>query len=244
MNVMTNLTAEEQKRRMRDILDRQKARQIADGIPSAAVRIDRIDRAIGLLVDHAADIAEALNADFGARSKDTTAFTDVARLNAKTGATYTIQLDPGVFGTLGVGGGFAVGAATVRPRAEVWIIYGDGSSAYSLNEFDTFVRHGYAPIAVIGLTAVRFGWRMREPVTMMSSEALAAASCAWAAPVKPNRETPARSEEASRRSECLRIFTVTLRKGTWFDPQCAPEAISTSIPGGCRPHSTTLRSVH
>ncbi|MFZ4602680.1 MAG: coniferyl aldehyde dehydrogenase [Caulobacterales bacterium] len=78
MNVMTNLTAEEQKRRMRDILDRQKARQIADGIPSAAVRIDRIDRAIGLLVDHAADIAEALNADFGARSKDTTAFTDVA----------------------------------------------------------------------------------------------------------------------------------------------------------------------
>ena len=59
-------------------------------------------------------------------------------------------LDPGVFGTLGVGGGFAVGAALCRPDAEVWLIYGDGSSAYSLAEFDTCVRHGLAPIAVIG----------------------------------------------------------------------------------------------
>ncbi len=59
-------------------------------------------------------------------------------------------LDPGVFGTLGVGGGMALGAALVRPGREVWLIWGDGSSAYSLAEFDTFVRHGVAPIAVIG----------------------------------------------------------------------------------------------
>ena len=62
-------------------------------------------------------------------------------------------LDPGVFGTLGVGGGFAVGAATVREDAEIWLFYGDGSSAYSLAEFDTYVRNGYAPIAVIGTDA-------------------------------------------------------------------------------------------
>ncbi len=62
-------------------------------------------------------------------------------------------LDPGVFGTLGVGGGFAVGAAACRPGAELWLIYGDGSSAYSLAEFDTCVRHGLAPIAVIGTDA-------------------------------------------------------------------------------------------
>jgi len=59
-------------------------------------------------------------------------------------------LDPGVFGTLGVGGGFALGAALVKPGREVWLIWGDGSSAYTLAEFDTFVRHGLAPIAVIG----------------------------------------------------------------------------------------------
>ncbi len=63
-------------------------------------------------------------------------------------------LDPGVYGTLGVGGGFAAGAALCRPDSEVWILWGDGSSAYSLAEFDTFVRHGLAPIAVIGTDAL------------------------------------------------------------------------------------------
>lgn len=59
-------------------------------------------------------------------------------------------LDPGVFGTLGVGGGMALGAALVRPKREVWLVWGDGSSAYTLAEFDSYVRHGVAPIAVIG----------------------------------------------------------------------------------------------
>ena len=72
-------------------------------------------------------------------------------------ASYIIQprrslswLDPGPFGTLGVGGGFALGAALCRPKARVWLIWGDGSSAYSLAEFDTFVRHGLGVIAVVG----------------------------------------------------------------------------------------------
>lgn len=62
-------------------------------------------------------------------------------------------LDPGVYGTLGVGGGFAVGAACVREDAEVWVIWGDGSCAYSLAEWDTCVRHGLAPIGVVGTDA-------------------------------------------------------------------------------------------
>jgi acetolactate synthase-1/2/3 large subunit len=75
-------------------------------------------------------------------------------------AAYTLKprgplrwLDPGVFGTLGVGGGFAVGAEVSRPGAQVWLIYGDGSSAYSLAEFDTCKRHGLHPIAIIGTDA-------------------------------------------------------------------------------------------
>ena len=59
-------------------------------------------------------------------------------------------LDPGVFGTLGVGGGFALGAKLVRPDAETWIFYGDGSVGYSLIEFDTYVRHKVPVIAVVG----------------------------------------------------------------------------------------------
>ena len=56
-------------------------------------------------------------------------------------------LDPGAFGTLGVGGGFALGAKLCRPDAEVWVIYGDGTVGYSIAEFDTFARHN-----------VRLGW--------------------------------------------------------------------------------------
>ncbi|MFQ5637927.1 MAG: thiamine pyrophosphate-binding protein [bacterium] len=59
-------------------------------------------------------------------------------------------LDPGVFGTLGVGAGFALGAKLCRPESEVWILYGDGSVGYSLMEFDTFVRHDIPVLAVVG----------------------------------------------------------------------------------------------
>ncbi len=59
-------------------------------------------------------------------------------------------LDPGAFGTLGAGGGFALAAQLVYPDAEVWLIYGDGSAGYSIAEFDTFTRHNLPVIAVIG----------------------------------------------------------------------------------------------
>ncbi len=64
-------------------------------------------------------------------------------------------LDPGVFGTLGPGAGFALGAKLCRPEAEVWLLYGDGAAAFSLAEFDTFARHAVAVIGVVGNDA---GW--------------------------------------------------------------------------------------
>jgi acetolactate synthase-1/2/3 large subunit len=78
-------------------------------------------------------------------------------------------LDPGVYGTLGVGGGFAVGASLVRPGKEVWLIYGDGSCAYSLAEMDTCVRHGPAPIAVIG-TDGSWSQIAREQIPMLGTD--------------------------------------------------------------------------
>lgn len=64
-------------------------------------------------------------------------------------------LDPGVFGTLGVGAGFVLGAAVSRPHTEVWALFGDGALGYSLMEFDSFARHGIPLIAVVGNDA---GW--------------------------------------------------------------------------------------
>ncbi|ETO19734.1 Thiamine pyrophosphate enzyme, central domain containing protein [Reticulomyxa filosa] len=59
-------------------------------------------------------------------------------------------MDPGPFGTLGVGAGFALGAKLANPDAEIWLIWGDGSSGYGLAEIDTFRKFGIGVIAVIG----------------------------------------------------------------------------------------------
>ena len=77
-------------------------------------------------------------------------------------------LDPGAFGTLGVGGGFALGAKLVCPDADIWIVYGDGSLGYSVAEFDTFKRHNLPVIALVGNDAC---WTQiaREQVPLFKS---------------------------------------------------------------------------
>jgi thiamine pyrophosphate-dependent acetolactate synthase large subunit-like protein len=78
-------------------------------------------------------------------------------------------LDPGVFGTLGVGAGFALGAALCRPDAEIWVLFGDGACGWSLSEFDSFVRHKVPVIAVVGNDA---SWTQiaREQVKMLHDD--------------------------------------------------------------------------
>ena len=68
-------------------------------------------------------------------------------------------LDPGPYGTLGVGAGFALAAKLVNPDSEIWLIYGDGAAGYSIAEMDTFVRHKIPIISVIGNDA---GWTQIE----------------------------------------------------------------------------------
>ncbi|TXT65490.1 MAG: Acetolactate synthase [Promethearchaeota archaeon] len=68
-------------------------------------------------------------------------------------------LDPGPYGTLGVGAGFALAAKLVHPDSEVWLFWGDGAAGYSIAEFDTFVRHDLPIIAVVGNDA---GWTQIE----------------------------------------------------------------------------------
>jgi acetolactate synthase-like protein len=91
-------------------------------------------------------------------------------------ASYTVSprgpyswLDPGVFGTLGVGAGFALGAKLVRPEADVWLLYGDGAAGFSIMEFDTFARHGIPVIAVVGNDA---GWNQiaRDQVEILGTD--------------------------------------------------------------------------
>ncbi|XP_065582402.1 2-hydroxyacyl-CoA lyase 2-like [Artemia franciscana] len=78
-------------------------------------------------------------------------------------------LDPGAFGTLGVGGGFALGAKLARPDSEVWIIWGDGSSGYSLAEVEAMNRQNLPCLAVIGNDA---SWKQiaREQVPLFNTD--------------------------------------------------------------------------
>ncbi|HYD85836.1 MAG TPA: coniferyl aldehyde dehydrogenase [Vitreimonas sp.] len=78
MNKPVDPEIEEAKARMRAILDIQKRANIAKGPPDQRLRRDRLTRCIDLLLTHKDDFVEAMNADFGARSRDMTMLTDIA----------------------------------------------------------------------------------------------------------------------------------------------------------------------
>ena len=63
---------------LNDTLSRQKRAYLAEGEVTAEVRIDRLDRALDILVRHAERISEALNADFVCRPREINLMTDVA----------------------------------------------------------------------------------------------------------------------------------------------------------------------
>jgi acetolactate synthase I/II/III large subunit len=59
-------------------------------------------------------------------------------------------LDPGPFGCLGTGPGYALAAKLARPERQVVMLLGDGAFGFSGMEFDTLVRHGVAVVGVMG----------------------------------------------------------------------------------------------
>jgi acetolactate synthase-1/2/3 large subunit len=59
-------------------------------------------------------------------------------------------LDPGPFGCLGSGPGYALAAKLAHPERQVMLLLGDGAFGFAGMEFDTLARHGVAVVAVIG----------------------------------------------------------------------------------------------
>ncbi len=78
MNKPVSPATEQSKARMEEVLRIQKAAHLRVGPPSAAQRKDRLTRVITLLLTHKDDLIAAMNADFGARSPDMSALTDIA----------------------------------------------------------------------------------------------------------------------------------------------------------------------
>jgi thiamine pyrophosphate-dependent acetolactate synthase large subunit-like protein len=59
-------------------------------------------------------------------------------------------LDPGPFGTLGVGPGFAMAAKLARPDKQVLVIYGDGAFGLHAMEYEAALRQGIPFVGIIG----------------------------------------------------------------------------------------------
>ncbi|HWH43733.1 MAG TPA: acetolactate synthase, partial [Thermoleophilaceae bacterium] len=59
-------------------------------------------------------------------------------------------MDPGPFGCLGAGPGYAMAAKLARPGKQVCLLLGDGAFGFAGLEFDTMVRHGIPVVAVMG----------------------------------------------------------------------------------------------
>jgi acetolactate synthase I/II/III large subunit len=59
-------------------------------------------------------------------------------------------LDPGPYGCLGTGAGYAIAARLARPSAQVVLLLGDGAAGFSLMDVDTLVRHRLPVVMVVG----------------------------------------------------------------------------------------------
>ena len=59
-------------------------------------------------------------------------------------------MDPGPYGCLGTGLGYAMAARIARPSSQVCLLLGDGAAGFSLMDVDTLVRHDLPVVMVVG----------------------------------------------------------------------------------------------
>jgi acetolactate synthase-1/2/3 large subunit len=81
-------------------------------------------------------------------------------------------LDPGPFGCLGTGPGYALAAKLARPDSQVVLLLGDGAFGFSGMEFDTLARHGVNVVGVMGNNGI---WALeKHPMEFLYGYSVAA----------------------------------------------------------------------
>jgi acetolactate synthase-1/2/3 large subunit len=81
-------------------------------------------------------------------------------------------LDPGPFGCLGSGPGYALAAKLARPESQVVLMLGDGAFGFAGMEFDTLARHGVNVVAVMGNNGI---WALeKHPMEFLYGYSVAA----------------------------------------------------------------------
>jgi thiamine pyrophosphate-dependent acetolactate synthase large subunit-like protein len=81
-------------------------------------------------------------------------------------------LDPGPFGCLGAGPGYALAAKLARPERQVVLLLGDGAFGFSGMEWDTLARHGVHVVGVMGNNGI---WALeKHPMEFLYGYSVAA----------------------------------------------------------------------
>jgi acetolactate synthase-1/2/3 large subunit len=81
-------------------------------------------------------------------------------------------LDPGPFGCLGTGPGYALAAKLAHPDRQVLLLLGDGAFGFAGMEFDTLARHGVNVVAVMGNNGI---WALeKHPMEFLYGYSVAA----------------------------------------------------------------------
>jgi acetolactate synthase-1/2/3 large subunit len=81
-------------------------------------------------------------------------------------------LDPGPYGCLGTGPGYALAAKLARPDRQVVLLLGDGAFGFAGMEYDTLVRHGVDVVGVMGNNGI---WGLEHhPMTFLYGYSVAA----------------------------------------------------------------------
>jgi acetolactate synthase-1/2/3 large subunit len=81
-------------------------------------------------------------------------------------------MDPGPFGCLGAGPGYALAAKLANPDRQVCLLMGDGAFGFSGMEFDTLVRHDVPVVAVMGNNGI---WALeKHPMEFLYGYSVAA----------------------------------------------------------------------
>jgi thiamine pyrophosphate-dependent acetolactate synthase large subunit-like protein len=81
-------------------------------------------------------------------------------------------MDPGPYGCLGSGPGYAIAASVARPDQHTLLLLGDGAFGFSGLEFDTMVRHNLPVVAVMGNNGI---WALeKHPMEFLYGYSVAA----------------------------------------------------------------------
>ncbi|MFM8239127.1 MAG: acetolactate synthase, partial [Actinomycetota bacterium] len=155
------------------------ARELPEPLPISDWSIGLRERALAAIAGDAADLASEADPIHPARvygellprlADDAVVIGDGGDFVSFAGRYVEPQrpghwLDPGPYGCLGTGPGYAMAARLAHPSSQVVLLLGDGAAGFSLMDVDSLVRHNLPVVIIVGNNS---GWNLeRHPMRFL-----------------------------------------------------------------------------